>query len=377
MWMADSEWQMAKADSTRKSKVSNTGLRSTLLFALSSLSGLCVSVLKPMSDYRLLISGLCALLLALSLSAEAQQPARIPRIGYVSGTGSRADPGPYVEALRQGLRDLGYIDGKNITIEYRGAEGKAEPVPGIVAELVQLNVDVLVVPTLTAIRTAKQATKKIPIVMVTQVDPVAAGLVESLARPGGNITGLATLQRDLSGKRLELLTEVVPRISRVGILRDADAPVSAMGFKEYEAAARGLKIQLQSLEVRGPILDLESAFQAAAKGRANTVITITNNPLFRNSKRITDLAIKNRLPSMYEGSAWVEAGGLMSYSANDLEVFRRAATYVDKILKGVKPGDLPVEQPTKFELVINLKTAKQIGLAIPHSVVYRADKVIK
>ena len=308
--------------------------------------------------------------------AQAQQ-VKIPRIGYVSGTGSRADPGPYVEALRQGLRDLGYIDGKNITIEYRGAEGKAEPVPGIVAELVQLNVDVLVVPTLTAIRTAKQATKKIPIVMVTQVDPIAAGLVESLARPGGNITGLATLQRDLSGKRLELLTEVVPRISRVGILRDADSQSSSIAFNEYEAAASGLKIQLQALEVRGPTLDLESAFQAAAKGRANAVITITNNPLFRNSKRITDLAIKNRLPSMYEGSAWVEAGGLMSYSANDLEVFRRAATYVDKILKGVKPGDLPVEQPTKFEFVINLKTAKQLGLTIPRAVLYRADKVIK
>jgi len=211
--------------------------------------------------------------------------------------------------LRQGLRDLGYIDGKNIVIEYRGAEGKLERIPGIVAELVQLNVDVLVVLIPQAIRAAKQATKTIPIVMVTQEDPVAAGLIDSLARPGGNITGLATLQRDLSGKRLELLAEVVPGISRVGVLWNPNIPSMIIGFKEYEAAARGLKIRLQSLEVRGSSPDLEGAFQAAAKARASAVITITNTPLFRNSKRITDLAIKNRLPSMYEGSAWVEAGG--------------------------------------------------------------------
>jgi putative ABC transport system substrate-binding protein len=247
-----------------------------------------------------------------------------------------------------------------------------------VKELVQLQVDVLVVPTApSAIRAAKQATKTIPIVMVTLVDPVANGLVDSLARPGGNITGLATLQRDLSGKRLELLAEVVPRISRVGILRNADGSMSAIGFKEYEAAARGLKIQLQPLEVRGPNPDLEGAFQAAAKRGSRAVITITSSLLFRNWKRIADLAIKSRLPSMYEGSAWVEAGGLMSYSTNDLEVFRRVATYVDKILKGTKPADLPVEQPTKFELIINLKAAKQIGLTIPPNVLARADRVIK
>jgi putative ABC transport system substrate-binding protein len=316
-------------------------------------------------------------LVSCGVAVEAQQPAKIPRIGYISGTGSRADPGPYVEALRQGLRDLGYIDGKNIVIEYRGTEGKLDRIPSLVAELVQLKVDVLVLPILPAILAARQANKTIPIVMVTNRDPVAAGLIDSLARPGGNITGLATFQRDLSGKRLELLTEVVPRISRVGILRDADGSMSAIGFKDYEAAARGLKIQLQSLEVRGPNLDLEGAFQAAAKGRASAVITITNAPLLRTSKRIADLAIKNRLPSMYEGSSWVEAGGLISYSTNDLEAYRRAATFVDKILKGARPGDLPVEQPTKFELVINLKTAKQIGLTIPPSVLYRADKVIK
>jgi putative ABC transport system substrate-binding protein len=307
---------------------------------------------------------LAVMLLAFAVIAEAQQPKKVPRIGYVSTTGNASNQGPYVEALRQGLQDLGHIDGKNIVIEYRGAEGKGD--------------SILVVPTaLSAIRAAKQATKTIPIVMVTLVDPVANGLVDSLARPGGNITGLATLQRDLSGKRLELLTEVVPRLSRVGVLRDADGSMSAIGFKEYEAAARAMKIQLQALEVRGPNPDFEAALQTAPKGRTSALITVTNNLLFRNSKRITDLAIKNRLPSMYEGRTWVEAGGLMSYSANVLAVFRRVATYVDKILKGAKPADLPIEQPTKFELVINLKTAKQIGLTIPPNVLARADRVIR
>ena len=309
--------------------------------------------------------------------AEAQPQVKIPRIGYISGTGDSSNPGPYVEALRQGLRDLGYVEGKNYVIEFRGAEGKVEPIPGIVAELVQLKVDVLVVPIASAIRAAKQATKTIPIVMVTQVDPVATGLVDSLAHPGGNITGLATLQRELGGKRLELLKEVVPGLARVGILRDAEGPVSSIGLKDYEAAARALKIRTQSLDVRGPNPDLAGAFREAVKGRVNAVVTITNNPLFRNSKRITDLALKNRLPSMYEGSTWVDAGGLMSYSANDLELFRRAATYVDKILKGTKPADLPVEQPTKFEFAINLKTAKALNLTVPQSVLYRADRVIK
>jgi len=318
-----------------------------------------------------------ALLLAFVGVAEPQQSKEIPRIGYVSGTGDPSNPGPYVEALRQGLRDLGYVEGKNIVIEFRGAEGKLDRIPGIVAELVQLKVDVLILPILPAIRAAQQATKTIPIIMVTNLDPVAAGIADSLARPGGHITGLATFQRDLSGKRLELLSEVVPRISRVGILRDADGAMSAMGFKDYEAAARGLKIQLQSLEVHGSNLDLDGAFQAAAKGGANAVITITDAALLRNSNRIANLATKNRLPSMYEGRTWVEAGGLISYSADDLDAYRRAATYVDKILKGAKPADLPIEQPTKFELVINLKTAQRIGLIIPPHVLARADRVIR
>ena len=318
---------------------------------------------------------LCALLLVPEARIEAQERRNIPRIGYISGTFEPSNPGPYVEALRQGMLELGYVEGKNYLIEYRGAKGKTEVIPGIVRELVGLKVDVLVLPLIAAIRAARQATQSIPIVMITQVDPVATGLVHSLARPGGNITGIATLQRDLSGKRLELLAEVVPRLSRVGILRDADEP--ALSFNEYETAARPLKLQVQSVEVRGSNPDVEGAFQAALKAHVGALITITNNPLFRNSKRVADLAIKNRLPSMYEGSGWVEAGGLMAYSANDIEIFRRAAMYVDKIFKGAKPADLPVEQPTKFELVINLKTAKQIGLMIPANVLARADKVIK
>ncbi len=296
----------------------------------------------------------------------------------MSGSGDPSTPGPSVEAFRQGLRDLGYIEGKNILVEYRYIEGKLDRSPSLVAELVQLKVEVLVVPlVLLGIRAAKEATKAIPIVMVSSVDPVATGIVDSLARPGGNITGLATLGRDLSGKRLELLKEVVAGISRVGVLWDADAPGPVIAFKEYEAAARDLKIQLQSLEVRGPNPDLEGAFQAAAKGRASALVTVRNPVLNRYRERIVNLAIKNRLPSMCEGSQDVEAGCLMSYATNDIDVFRRVATYVDKILKGTKPANLPVEQPTKFELVINLKTAKQIGLTIPPNVLVRADKVIK
>jgi putative tryptophan/tyrosine transport system substrate-binding protein len=320
---------------------------------------------------------LIGLVLASLHFAEAQQPKKTPRIGYVSGTGSSSNPGPYVEALRQGLRDLGHIDGKNIVIEFRGAEGKRTRIPSLVAELVQLKVDVLVSGNFPAASAAKQTTKTIPIVMVANEDPVATKLIDSLARPGGNITGIATLQNELSGKRLELLTETVPRILRIGVLREADSQTAAIGFKEYETAARALKIQLQSVEVREPNPDFEGAFQTAAKERVSGLITITNPLVLRYTKRIAELAIKNQLPSMYEGSAWVEDGGLMSFSTDDLDVSRRIATYVDKILKGVKPADLPVEQPTKFEMVVNLKTAKQIGITIPPNVLARADRVIK
>ena len=314
-----------------------------------------------------------AFLIALSFSAHAQQSKKIPRIGFLTGGGNQFS----FEAFRQGLRNLGYIEGKNIVIEYRSAEGEQERIPGLVTELVQLKVDVLISGTLVAIRAAKQATNSIPIVMVLSVDPVATGLVDSLAHPGGNITGHTNLARDLSGKRLELFKEVVPGISHIGMLRDADDPSAALGFKEYETVARALKIQLQSLEVRGPNPDLEGAFQAAAKGHASALIAIRGFLFNRYPKRIADLAIKNRLPLMFERNEYAEAGGLMSYATNDVDQWRRAATYVDKILKGTKPADLPIEQPKKFEFVINLKTAKQIGLTIPPNVLARADKVIK
>jgi putative ABC transport system substrate-binding protein len=312
-------------------------------------------------------------LLAVAVSVEAQQPTKVPRIGYLSGAGDPSNPGPNVEAFRRGLQELGYIEGKNILVEYRYIEGKRDRVPSLVAELVQLKVDVLVSPNLPAIRAAKQAT--IPIVMVINWDPVAEGLIDSLARPGGNITGLSRLTRDLSGKRLELLKEVVPGISRVGVLDDADAYLKA--FKDYQAAGRALKIQLQSLEIRGPNPDVEGAFQAAVKSRIRALIATQITVLLPYTEKIADLAIKNRLPLMFETGSSVEAGGLMSYAASDADLFRRAAIYVDKILKGAKAVELPVEQPTKFELVINLKTAKQIGLTIPPNVLARADKVIK
>jgi putative tryptophan/tyrosine transport system substrate-binding protein len=320
---------------------------------------------------------LCVMLFALCFSAEAQQPKKLPRIGYLVTVGDRSNPASPDKAFQQGLRDLGYIEGENILVEYRYLEGKRDRIPSLVAELVKLNVDVLVASTPPAIRAAKQATKTIPIVIVTTNDPVATGVVDSLARPGGNITGLTRLTRDLSGKRLELLREVIPKLSRVGVLAVADPTSAGLALKEYQAAARALKIPLQSLEVSGPSPDLEGAFRDAVKGRVSALITPSNLLLTPHRKMIADLAIKNQLPSMCEHSFYVDAGGLMSYASNDEEIFRRAAVYVDKILKGTKPADLPVEQPTKFEFVINLKTAKALNLTISQSVLFRADRVIK
>jgi putative ABC transport system substrate-binding protein len=322
-----------------------------------------------------ILFALCSLLLAPCFPAEAQQPTKIPRIGYLSSTGDSTNPGPHIAAFRQGLRDLGYVEGKTILIEYRYLEGNIDRLRDYVSELL-LKVDVFVSPVGPAIRAAQQATKTIPIVIVTTGDPVATGYVDSLARPGRNITGLTRLTRDLDGKRLELIKEVVPATSRVGVLWSTTDGLRTT-FQNYEAAARALKIPLQSLEVRGPNPDLEGAFRDAVKGHMSALITVRATVLIPKRKKIADLAIQNRLPSMHEGNDFVEAGGLMSYSATDADLFRRAATYVDKILKGAKPADLPVEQPTKFELVINLKTAKQIGLTIPQSVLYRADKVIR
>src|SRR5215510_3298995 len=277
--------------------------------------------LKKIGLFSILVT---AALLTFAVITEAQQAKKIPRIGYLSGTSAPtiATPDLYAEAFRQGLRDLGYIEGKNILIEYRYAEGEPDRPPNLVAELVQLKVDVLVSGYFPAILAAKQATMTIPVVVVTAQDPVATGLVDSLARPGGNITGLTLLTRELSGKRLELLKEIVPKISRVGVIWDTNAPGPVIALKEYKTAAQALKILLLSLEVRGPNPDFEGAFQAAARGRANALITIRSLALMRNPKRIANLAIKNRLPSMYEGSEYVEAGGLVSYTANEAEQFK-------------------------------------------------------
>jgi putative ABC transport system substrate-binding protein len=321
---------------------------------------------------------LSALLFALCPRAEAQQSIKVPRIGYVAPL-SPASESTRIEPFKQGLRDLGYIEGTNILVDLRYAEGKPNHIPIIVAELVQLKADLLVAEGLSATRAAKKLTKEIPIITVTSADLVAAGIVDSLARPGGNVTGLTRLTRELSGKRLELFKETVPRMSRVGILlaTGATTEAAAMGFNEYEVAARALKTELQLQEVQGPNPDLAGAFEAFARDRVQGVIVSISPLIRRHTKTITDLAMKNRLPSMYEASTFVEAGGLLSYSTDDADVFRRAATYVDKILKGIKPAELPVERPTKFEFIINLKTAKQIGLTIPPNVLARADRVIR
>jgi putative ABC transport system substrate-binding protein len=326
---------------------------------------------------KIVAVALSVLLVGLCSPAEAQQPTKIPRIGFVTGSGDANNPGPNVEVFRQGLRDLGYVEGKNILIESRFPEGKLDRISSLVDELVQLKVDVFVSPTLSAILAAKQATKTIPIVMLINGNPVELGIIESLARPGGNITGLTRFNRELSGKRLELFKEVVPGISRVGVLNDAEQTGSGGALEVYEAAARALKIPLSSLTIRGPNPDLEGSFRAAAKERVNGLIVTRAGVFFRYRKKIADLSIRNRMPSMFEGSDFVEAGGLVSYASNDAESYRRAAWYVDKILKGAKPADLPVEQPMKFEFVINLKTAKQIGLTIPQSVLFRADRVVR
>ena len=332
---------------------------------------------KGLRFYRIICRSSATLLFATFIFtwfhlAGAQQPAIIPRIGYIAPTGPENTN--YAAFLR-GLRDLGYIEGKNILVEYRSMEGNRDRIPSLMAELVQLKVDILVSPNAPTILAAKQATRTIAIVMVVNTDPVASGLVDSLAHPGGNITGITRLTRDLSGKRLEVLKEVFPGISRVGVLEDADASVRA--FKDYDAAGRALKIQLQSLEVRGPNPDLEGAFRAAVKGRVRALIATQTTVLVPYPEKIADLAIKHRLPLMFESSRTVEAGGLLSYSSNEPENFKRAAYYVDKILKGAKPAELPVEQPTKFEFVINLKTAKTLGLTIPPDVLARANKIIR
>jgi len=317
-------------------------------------------------------------LLVAPLAADAQPSTNVPRIALLSGrrTPTPATPDANAEAFRQGLRDLGYLEGTNILVDYPYAEAREDHIPSLVAELVR-KVDVLVSTSTTAILAAKQVTTTIPIVMVTQVDPVATGIVKSLARPGGNITGLTRFTRELTGKRLELLQEVVPTLARVGVLVDADSTASATVLKDYEAAAHALKITLQAVEVRSSNPDFEGAFHAAAQARVSSLITVRSGLAITYRQQIANLVIKHRLPSMSEGSDFVEAGGLMSYAANDTESFKRAAYYVDKLLKGAKASDLPIEQPTTFELIINLKTAAQLGLTIPPSFLFQATKVIR
>ncbi len=307
--------------------------------------------------------------------AEAQQPRKVPTIGFLSAA-SPSSISARTEAFRQGLRELGYVEGKNIVIEYRYAEGKSDRLPDLAAELVRLKVDVIVTAGSAATRRAKEATVTIPIVMAQDPDPVGNGFVASLARPGGNITGLSQMAPELAGKRLELLKEIVSRLSRVAVLGNSTVPGNAQALRETELVARAFGVKLQYLDVLDP-KDIETAFQAASKGRADAVLVLPNPVAISQRTQVIDLAGKSRLPTMYYSPDYVEAGGLIYYGPSPSDRFRRAATYVDKILKGAKPADLPVEQPTKFELIINLKAAKQIGLTIPQSVLYRADKVIK
>ena len=315
-----------------------------------------------------------AVLYALCFPADAQQPARIPRIGILIPT-SASFFLPRVEAFRQRLRELGYVEGKNIVIEYRYTEGKLERLPDLAAELVSLKVDVIVT-TGPGILAAKKASPTMPIVFASFGDPVGSGLVSSLARPGGNITGLSLMTPDLNGKRLELLKEAFPKVARVAFLWVAGGTTGNLPLTEMEAAAKALRLKLQSLEVRS-LDDFDSAFARAKREGAQALIT-TSGPLINTQQRqVLDFAAKNRLPAMYHSPEFVEAGGLMSYAPNYADLFRRAADFVDKILKGTKPADMPVEQPTKFEFLVNLKTAKQIGLTIPQKVLARADKVIQ
>jgi len=316
------------------------------------------------------------MLLALGLTAQAQQPKKIAKIGYLIPS-TPAATAQNIEAFRQRLRELGYVDGKSFVLEPRYAEARAERLPELARELVGLKVDVIVVATDSAIAAVKLETQTIPIVMAISSDPVGTGFVAGLARPGGNVTGLSSISPELSGKRLELLREVVPGLSRVAFLWNPDVRGNVLDYRETEGAARSLRLQLQSVEVvRAEGLD--RAFSAVTKERAQALIVPPLNPVaFSNRDQIVSFAQRNQLPSIYAQREYVDAGGLMSYGPSTPDMHRRAAIYVDKILKGAKPADLPVEQPTKFELVINLKTAKQIGVTIPPSVLARADQVIK
>jgi putative tryptophan/tyrosine transport system substrate-binding protein len=317
------------------------------------------------------------ILASLNLVGAQQMTKDMPRVGFISSAGTPATPAPLFDAFRFGLRDLDYIEGKNISIVHRYAEGRLDRMPVFVNEFVQQKVDVVVAVNNVVIRAAKEATKTIPIVMISSVDPVTAGYVDSFAHPGGNITGLTTIARDLSAKRVELLKEVLPKMSRIGILWDANGPGPAIAFKEYEAAARAFKLQVKSLEIRGPNPHLVSAFQDAKAARIEALVVVGNPLMAQHVTQVFELAIKNRLPSMTEEGRYVNAGGLISYGANLSDLYRRAAGYVAEILKGAKPADLSVKLAERFEIFINLNTAQQIGIAVPQHVLVQSDKVVK
>ena len=322
---------------------------------------------------RIIGFALSALLFALCLSTEAQQAEKVPRIGFL-GSGSSTSMSSRTDSFRQGLRELGYVEGKNIKIDYRYAEGKTDQFAVLAAELIRLKPDVLVTSGSPGIRALMKATNKTPIVMAAIGDAVGSGFVKSLAQPGGNVTGLSFLDPDISTKRLEILKAVLPRLARVAVLRYRTS--GNQSLEATLAAAQPLKLKVQVFEVQGPN-EFGGAFTAAKKGGAEAINVMASAILFAYRKELVDLTTKHRLPGMYENKEFVEIGGLMSYGANLDDLFRRAAVFVDKILKGAKPADLPVEQPIKFEFIVNLKTAKQIGLTIPPNVLVRADRVIK
>jgi putative ABC transport system substrate-binding protein len=330
---------------------------------------------NPVMERRTFLAMLTGGIVVAPLAAEAQQAAKIARIGYLAPNLAATPHLP--EAFRQGLRDLGYVEGRNVVIEYRDAEGKLERLPALAAELVALKVDVIVTSAYPGTLAAKNATNTIPIIMVAVADPVRIGLIASLVRPGGNITGLTLLAgTEIVGKHLELLKEAVPNLSRVAVLWNPANPMHVLRLREVEVAGRSLRVQLQILKAQGPE-EFDSAFAAMTRERAGALYVVGDPMLRQHRRRLAELAAKSRLPAVYELKDHVEAGGLMAYGPSILDMYWRAATYVDKILKGAKPADLPVEQPTKFELVINLKTAKALGLTIPQSLLRRADEVIQ
>ena len=326
-------------------------------------------------DRRTFLASTSAVLFAAPLAAEAQPAAKVYRIGVLEPT-SMALNAANLDAFRQGLRELGYVEGRNMRIEYRSADGRSERFPDLAAELVRLKVDVILTRGTPAVMAAKNATGTIPVVMAASGDPVLSGVVASLARPGGNVTGLSAIVVDVSGKRLELLREVIPGVSRIVGLFNMSNPIDALQWKETEIAASSLRVQLQLLDVRKPG-DFGRAFDAATKQRAGALVAGADALTWANRRSIVDLAAKNRLPAIYVAREFVDAGGLIGYGVSYPHLYRRAASFVDKILKGAKPADLPIEQPTEFELVINLKTAKALGLTIPPSLLLRADEVIQ